>query len=116
MFHAKWPLFCSLWAGAQAIAVAHEIRDGAGDVREALHERELLLGEDAVARERDEPAALPGGHDDRRAGVELREDAARPVRAGAHQERSGAAAGQPRGRRIKRRNAGVRPAARAFAS
>ena len=81
-----------LRVAALPIAVTHQVGDGAGDVRETLDERELLLRKDAVARERDEPTALARGDDDRGPGVELRQDRARPVRAVADQKRRGAAA------------------------
>ena len=94
------------------IALADEVRDPAGNVREALHERELGLGEHAVARHRDQAAALPGGDDDRGASVELREDRSRPVRGLADQERSGTATTRELDRRILWQVAGQEDAVR----
>ena len=95
-----------LRVAALPIAVTHQVGDGAGDVRETLDERELLLREHAVARKRDEAAPLPCGHDDRGPGVELRENRARPVRAAAHQQRRGATATSELDRGVVRKIAG----------
>ncbi|TME68134.1 MAG: hypothetical protein E6I48_17135, partial [Chloroflexi bacterium] len=95
-----------LRVAALPIAVTHQVGDGAGDVSEALNQRELLLREDAVARERDEAATLARGDDDRGPRVELREDRARPVRAVADQQRRGAAAARELDRRVVRKIAG----------
>src|SRR6185503_12511368 len=81
-----------LSVGALAIAVAHQIGDRAGDVRETLYERELLLREDAVARQGEQAAARSGCDDDGGARVELGQERARPVRTARDEKCGGTAA------------------------
>src|SRR6185503_8695096 len=83
-----------------AIAIAYEVGDRPGDIRETLHESELLLREDAVAGQGKETAAGAGGDDDRRARVELGEERARPVRAARDEKGGGTAASREVDRRL----------------